>query len=68
MGGGRFEWGVLTLQALIWLTLTNENITNIPIQKKYTRTIVQFTLLPSPVKPDGFRLFYRTTFCHTDFN
>ena len=35
MGGGRFEWEVLTLQALIWLTLTNENITNIPIQKIY---------------------------------
>ena len=32
VGGGRFEWGVLTLQALIWLTLTNENITNISIQ------------------------------------
>ena len=34
-GGSRFEWWVLTLQALIWLTLTNENITNVPIKKIY---------------------------------
>ena len=35
MGGGRFEWGVLTLQAFIWLTLTNEIIINVPIKKTY---------------------------------